>query len=116
MCRVLPCRELDHTRPARHSLRVKVGRFAIALPLALLLLALVAVPLRILDREGLPRYRALSSELRELRASNAATRREVRVLKGHVERLRVDPSAVERIARDELGMVRQGEFLFQFER
>lgn len=96
--------------------RSAMRRPAVVLPFALLMLALVAVPLRILDAEGLPRYRALRAELRAVRFSNAATRREVRALKRRVERLRADPSAVERIARDELGMLREGETLFQFER
>lgn len=91
------------------------GKLATALPLALLALALVAVPLRISDAEGLPRYRALRGEVRDLHRANAETRREVRSLKRRVERLRVDPAAVERIARDELGMVRDDELLFQFD-
>ena len=93
-----------------------LGKLGFLLPFALLSLALVAVPLRILDAEGLPRYRALRAELQEIRQSNAAARREVRTLKRRVEALRVDPAAVERIARDELGMIRTGEMLFQFER
>lgn len=91
------------------------GKFALAPPLGLLGLALVAVPLRILDDEGLPRYRALRAELGEVRRANAATRHEIRALKRRVERLRDDPAAVEAIARDELGMLRDGEMLFQFD-
>jgi cell division protein FtsB len=95
-------------------MRSALGRFGFVLPFGLLLLALVAVPLRILESEGLPRYRALRAELRELRLANAATRRELRALKRQVERLRRDLSAIERIARDELGMLREGEVLFHF--
>jgi len=68
-----------------------------------------------LDAEGLPRYRALRTELGELERANRAARREVRALKRRVARLRDDPGAVEAIARDELGMLREGETLFQFE-
>lgn len=95
-------------------MRPVAGTLGLVLPLGLLALALVAVPLRILDQEGLPRYRALRGELSELRQANAATRREIRALKRRVERLRSDPAAVEAIARDELGMLREGETLFQF--
>ena len=91
-----------------------IGKLGAVLPLALLLLALVAVPLRIMDAEGLPRYRAMRAELVELRRANQGARREIRALKRRVERLRSDPSAVEGIARDDLGMLREGETLFQF--
>jgi cell division protein FtsB len=84
------------------------------LPFGLLLMAIIAVPLRILDPQGLPRYRALSEELREVDAENERLEREVRDLARDVEALRHDPGAVERIARDELGMVREGELIFQF--
>lgn len=90
------------------------GRATHLPPLALLTLALVAVPVRILDDEGLPRYRALRNELSALREANAATRRDIRALKRRVERLRHDPDAIESVARDELGMLREGETLFQF--
>ena len=67
-----------------------------------------------LDAQGLPRYRALRSELVKVKADNARTAREVRALSRHVEALKTDPSALERVARDELGMVREGEIVFQF--
>ena len=84
------------------------------LPFGLLLLAIVAVPLRILDSQGLPRYRALRTELAEVKTQNARYRREVRDLEREVRALRSDPAAIERIARDELGMIRRGELVFQF--
>ena len=84
------------------------------LPFALLVMAIVAVPLRILDEQGLPRYRVLKQELREVSAQNERLEREVRDLSRDVEALRSDPEAIERIARDELGMVRDEELVFQF--
>lgn len=84
------------------------------LPFGLLVMAIVAVPLRILDEQGLPRYRLLEQELREVDAQNQRLEREVRDLTRDVEALRSDPAAIERIARDELGMVRDEELVFQF--
>lgn len=84
------------------------------LPFALLVMAIVAVPLRILDERGLPRYRVLKSELREVDARNERLRREVRALQQEVDALRTDPSAIEQVARDELGMIRDDEIVFQF--
>lgn len=86
------------------------------LPFALLVCVVVVVPLRMLDEQGLPRYRALRAELNQVQKTNQQMRREVRDLQRTVRRLRTDPNAIERIARDELGMVRDGEILFQFQR
>jgi cell division protein FtsB len=85
------------------------------LPLALLLFAIIFVPLRMLESEGLPRYRALRTELQQTRDGNARTRRQVSELQRQVARLRNDPEALERIARDELGMLRSDEIVFQFQ-
>ena len=85
------------------------------LPLALLLFAIVFVPLRILDEQGLPRYRKLRAELEQTRQESARLRREVVSLEERVTRLRQDPAALERLARDEIGMLRRDEIVFQFD-
>lgn len=84
------------------------------LPFGLLVFSIVFVPLRILDEQGLPRYRALRAELHEVERENDHIRRELRQMKRSVEALRTDPATIERIARDELGMLRDDELLFQF--
>lgn len=84
------------------------------LPLGLLVVAVVLVPVRMFEPEGLPRYRALKTELAAAKAENARIQREVGELSREVESLRSDPHAVERVARDELGMVRADELVFQF--
>jgi len=84
------------------------------LPFGLLILSIVSVPLAILDDEGLPRYRALKEELAEVERVNGRLRRDVEQLHREVDDLRDEPDAIERIARDELGMIREDELLFQF--
>lgn len=84
------------------------------LPFGLLVFAIIFVPLRILDAQGLPRYRALRTELHEVEAQNSRMRRQLEDLSVQVARLRADPEALEAIARDELGMLRSGELVFQF--
>jgi cell division protein FtsB len=86
------------------------------LPLAMVSLAIIAVPLLLLAPEGFPRLKALQRELADLRANNEQLRRDVARLRVEVRRLRDDPAAVERIARDELGMVRRNEVVLQFSR
>jgi cell division protein FtsB len=50
-------------------------------------------------------HRELTASIDRLRAENAQLREDVR-------RLREDPSAIESLAREELGLIRPGEMLF----
>jgi cell division protein FtsB len=84
------------------------------LPIAMLSLAVVTVPLLVMAPEGLPRLRSLQQELKDVNEENDELRRDVARLRVEVRRLQTDPAAVERIARDELGMVRKSEVVFQF--
>jgi cell division protein FtsB len=86
------------------------------LPIAMMLLAVIAVPLLVLEPEGLPRLHGLERELDEVTTENQELRRNIERLRIEVQRLREDPAAVERIARSELGMVRKTEVVFQFGR
>lgn len=88
--------------------------FARALPMGILGLALVGAPVLILEPQGLPRMRSLQTELDGVSTENAELRREIVALRADVQSLRDDPKAVERIARDELGLVRKSEVVFQF--
>ncbi len=91
------------------------GRFVTRLlPFGLLVFAVVCVPLRILSEDGLPRYRKLRDQLERVSAENVRLTQQIRRRAEEVEGLRSDPLAVERLARDELGMIREGEIVFQF--
>ncbi|MDP9036736.1 MAG: septum formation initiator family protein [Myxococcota bacterium] len=84
------------------------------LPIATLAVALIAVPLLLVQPAGLPRLHALQKELEVVHAENEELRRDVVRLRAEVQALRDDPAAIERIARGELGMVRRSEVVFQF--
>lgn len=84
------------------------------LPIAILGLAIVGAPLLILEPEGLPRMRALEHELDQTKAENDELKSHIADLRVQVRDLRDDPAAVERIARDDLGLVRKSEVVFQF--
>lgn len=90
--------------------------FLRGLPLAVLTVSLVAVPVLVLEPQGLPRMRALERELAAVQDENAELRRNVSRLRGDVRDLRDDPAAVEKIAREQLGLVRKSEVVFQFDR
>ncbi len=86
------------------------------LPLAMLTIAVISVPVLVLEPQGLPRMRALEKELAGVQAENAELRRDVTRLRTDVKDLRENPTAVERIAREQLGLVRKSEVVFQFDR
>jgi cell division protein FtsB len=96
-----------------------VGRLTLlverVLPVAVLVVAAIGAPVLIFSPQGLPRLKSLQKELAEVGDENAELRREIEALRGRVTRLRDDPGAVERIARDNLGLVRQTEVVFQFQ-
>jgi len=83
-------------------------------PFGFLVFTVMSVSLRILSDEGLPRYRKLHAQLEHVQHENAALTRDIARLEREVRSLARDPEAVERIARDELGLLREGELLFQF--
>lgn len=89
-------------------------RTAALLPFSLMVMAIMTVPTLVLDEQGLPRYRDLSADLEELHETNEELVQEIADLSAEIAALRSDTSSVERIARDELGMVRPEEFVFQF--
>jgi cell division protein FtsB len=84
------------------------------LPVLILVVAAIGAPALMLSQEGLPRLRTLKAEMAQVEAENAELTENIRQLRVEVEKLKRDPKAVERIARDELGLVRNTEVVFQF--
>ncbi|MET0284013.1 MAG: septum formation initiator family protein [Polyangiales bacterium] len=77
--------------------------------------AFVSVPARIVSEEGLPRYLQQRELLDRIKQENATLTADIAKLDRESRALLYDPDAVERVARDELGMIREGEVLFQFD-
>ena len=90
--------------------------FERGLPIGILTVALISVPVMILRPEGLHRMRGLEQELASVKDENTQLKREIGELRVEVQRLRDDPTAVERIPRDQLGLVRKTEGVFHLGR
>jgi cell division protein FtsB len=84
------------------------------MPLAVLAVAAISVPMMMLSATGLPRLQGLREE--KVRADDEVSRlsQQIWELRAEVARIKDDPAAVERAARDELGLVRRTEVVFQF--
>ncbi len=87
-------------------------RLSVALGLAV---ALGYLPYKLYLRSGLVQYVTLRQELAALTARNESLQGSIRELRHQLERMKEDPAAIERVARDELGMVRSGEVVFKVE-
>ena len=84
------------------------------LPVGILALAITAVPWMILSPSGLHRLSSLREEKRRAGEEISRLGQQIGQLRAEVRRIKRDPAAVERVARDELGLVRQTEVVFQF--
>lgn len=82
--------------------------------MSILAVALVAVPVMILSPAGLGRLESLRRERTRADQEISRLSQEIRELRAEVEHIKKDPAAVERAAREELGLVRQTEIVFQF--
>lgn len=86
----------------------------VLLVLGLLFIGGVTVPLKIFDSNGLDRVERLEKELSTLSEGDAALKRENELLRGQIRAFYADPDYIEKVARDELGMVGPHEIVYQF--
>ena len=86
-------------------------------PLLLLMLAFVLIlgVLVFFGERGILRRLHLQRELARIKAANAKVEEENRKLKEEVRRLQTEKKYIEEIARKELGMVKEGEIVYQFD-
>lgn len=85
------------------------------LPIAILLVAAIAVPTMIFAPSGLDRLGQLRAERERVDRQIARLSQRIRELKVEAQRIKDDPTRVEQAARDELGLVRATEVVFQFD-
>ncbi len=64
--------------------------------------------------KGALRVRQMRAELEALQRDNAVLRARAEQLSKQIEGLRHDPEYLEKVAREERGMVRQGETILKF--
>lgn len=86
------------------------------LPFAILALAVIAAPVMIFAPSGLRRLESLREERHRAEVEITRLSRDIDELRVRVQRIRSDPATVEQVARDELGLIRQTEVVFQFDR
>lgn len=85
------------------------------LPALVLTLAVVSVPLLLVSAGGLSRLEGLRRERSAVELEISRLNKRVEELRAGATAIKTDPAAVERAARDQLGLVRRTEVVFQFE-
>ena len=86
-------------------------RLLIVILVFLLILGLVSF----FGEKGILHLLRLEKELVRIKESNKKMEEENEKLKEEVRRLKTDKRYIEEIARKELGMVKEGEIIYQFE-
>jgi cell division protein FtsB len=87
-----------------------VSRRLVAAALALV----VAAGLAIFAGGGVLRVRAMQGEIRQLETELATLRAQTEKLTATIDKLRHDPAYIEKLAREDLGYVREGETVLKF--
>ncbi len=84
------------------------------LPVTLVITTAVLVPMKLFDDKGLSRVDKLDLDLKKLKATNRILKRENESLRTQIHAFHSDPEYVEKVARDELGMIGPNEIIYQF--
>lgn len=70
------------------------------------------LPFEVYGEKGIRQYLRLKRELKEIRGRNTRLRLGVAALRREILALRDDRATLERVARDELGLIKEGEIVF----
>lgn len=106
---------VSRPRAASAAALARRARALRVLPLALVMVAAVGMPTLLVKSGGLARLGELSRERETVEVEISRLARRVAELEARATAARDDPRAIERAARDQLGLVRTNEVVFQFE-
>ena len=91
------------------------GRWLLRLLLAgVLAISIGYLPYRVYGPDGVARALRLERDLTQLEGDNRRLQQENHGMRQQIHSLKRDRAYVERVARDELGLVRPGDIIFQF--
>lgn len=85
------------------------------LPLVALALGIVGMPTLLLSSGGLSRLERLKGERETVQLEISRLNKRIDHLRSQARTIKREPTAVERSARDELGLLRRTEIVFHFE-
>jgi cell division protein FtsB len=83
--------------------------------ITILLLISVMIFFAFFGNKGLLQVYRLKKELKEIERGNTELQRENKRLRAEIENLRTNKKYIEELARRELGLVKKGELVYQFD-
>ena len=78
------------------------------------LVLVVAASLAVFGGSGILRVRAMHQEIQDLERELATLRAQTEKLTATIDKLRHDPAYIEKLAREDLGYVKEGETVLKF--
>ena len=107
-------RPLVKERTASRAARQRRLLLQRALPVAVLGLGIFAMPVMLISEGGLSRLDSLAEERETVKLEISRLTKRIDHLSARADGMKNDPAAVERAARDQLGLVRRTEVVFHF--
>ncbi len=98
-----------------HPVSVKLS-FQRLVPLSVLVIAAASVPSMLWSPSGLSRLETLQRQRQALELERQRLGRDIERLRFQADGIKTSPSTIERVARDELGLVRQTELVVHFKK
>jgi cell division protein FtsB len=97
----------------RHGARFRVGREALRrlLPAAVLALGALGAPTLLVGSGGISRLKTLEAERSKVEGEILRARTRIEELRATAQAVKRDPATLERVARDQLGLVRATEMV-----
>ncbi len=83
-------------------------------PVALFIIAVMLLFFTVTGNHGVLQLKKINNELEAYQRKNDQLESEIREVKMHISQLQHDNSALEKIAREELGMARRNETVYIF--
>lgn len=104
------------SRPTASGASARRRRAAIqrVLPISVLALGVLGMPILLISSGGLSRLDQLDREEETVELEISRVTKRIEQLRARARAQKTDPAAVERSARDQLGLVRRTEVVFQF--
>jgi len=106
----------DHGTLCAYSLIMgTLSRFIwVVLPVVLVVGTAIVVPMKLFDDQGFDRVERLRLDLKKLEEANRQIKRQNNALRKQITAFHSDPEYIEKVARDELGLITPDEVIYQF--
>ncbi|MBU0730757.1 MAG: septum formation initiator family protein [Proteobacteria bacterium] len=97
---------------AQNLTKTEKKRLLLLSTVALIIVALFVI----FSPFGILRYTRLQNDLQNITVDNSRLQNEIKGLQEEINRLTNDPSYIEKVAREQYGLIKENEILFDFKK